>query len=270
MRIAVLGVGNMGRWLVRELGPGHEVCAYDPLPSRTEGLGGVAIVREMGGVAAFRPDLLINAVSLKNTVAAFEAVVPALPPDCILADVASVKGAIPEYYRSLPGRRFASLHPMFGPTFANIARLEDENAIIIRESDAGGAGFFREFFRERKIRIHEYSFEQHDRLIAYSLTLPFASTMVFAACMDGATVPGTTFKKHLEIAKGLLSEDDELLSEIIFSPHSLAQLQGVTARLEYLKHIIMARDTDEAVAFFESLRRNIASPGAPSGPSPKP
>jgi prephenate dehydrogenase len=250
MKIAVLGLGNMGRWLVRELAPDHEVCVHDPIPSRTEGLRGVAIARDADGIAAFGPGLLVNAVSLKNTIAAFEAVVPALPADCLLADVASVKGAIPDYYRSLPDRRFVSLHPMFGPTFANISRLEDENVIIIRESDPTGTRFFREFFREKRIRVHEYSFEQHDRLIAYSLSLPFASTMVFAACMNSATVPGTTFKRHLEIAKGLLSEDDDLLAEIIFSPHSL-------------EHIIRARDTDEAVAFFESLRHNLRTTGAP-------
>ena len=263
MKIAVLGAGNMGRWLVRELAAEHEVCVHDPVASKTEGLGPVAVIREMDGIASFEPRLLINAVSLKNTVAAFEAVVRGLPPDCIIADVASVKGPIPDYYRSLPGRRFVSIHPMFGPTFANIARLEDENVILIRESDPEGAEFFRDFFRKLRVRIHEYSFEQHDRLIAYSLSLPFASTMVFAACMDSATVPGTTFKKHLEIAKGLLSEDDDLLAEIIFSPHSLAQLEGVTARLEFLKHIIRARDSDEAVLFFESLRRNLRSTGAP-------
>ncbi len=262
MKIAVLGAGNMGRWLIRELAPDHEVLAYDPVTARTEGLARAGIARSLDEISAFGPGLLINAVSLKNTIPAFEAVVPSLPSDCILADVASVKGAIPEYYRSLGDRRSVSLHPMFGPTFANIGRLEDENVIIIRESDPDGARFFRGFFEARSVRIHEYSFEQHDRLIAYSLSLPFASTMIFAACMDSATVPGTTFKKHLEIAKGLLSEDDELLSEIIFSPHSLEQLQGVTARLEYLKHIIMARDTDEAVAFFESLRKNIHSTGA--------
>jgi prephenate dehydrogenase len=263
MKIAVLGAGNMGRWLIRELAPAHEVCVHDLVPSRTEGLGRVAVARDADAIAAFEPALLINAVSLKNTIAAFEAVVPSLPPECLLADVASVKGGIPDYYRGLSGRRFASLHPMFGPTFANISRLEDENVIIIRESDQEGARFFRDLFRAKRIRIHDYSFEQHDRLIAYSLSLPFASTMVFAACMNSATVPGTTFKKHLEIAKGLLSEDDDLLAEIIFSPHSLAQLEAVTARLEFLKHIIRARDTDEAVAFFEGLRANIRSTGSP-------
>jgi prephenate dehydrogenase len=256
MRIAVLGAGKMGRWLIRELAPRHEVWAYDLDGARLAGLGRAKAARTIDELTDAGPELLINAVSLKHTIAAFEAAVPRLGPTCLLADVASVKGSIPEYYGKA-GLRFVSVHPMFGPTFANVARLEDENAIIIRESDREAALFFFDFFRERQICVHEYSFEQHDRLIAYSLTLPFASTMVFAACMDSATVPGTTFKKHLEIARGLLAEDDDLLTEIIFNPHSITELEHVTARLEFLKHIIRARDSEEAAAFFRSLRENI-------------
>ena len=43
MRIAVLGAGNMGRWLIRELAADHEICVHDPLSSRTEGLERVVI-----------------------------------------------------------------------------------------------------------------------------------------------------------------------------------------------------------------------------------
>jgi prephenate dehydrogenase len=94
-------------------------------------------------------------------------------------------------------------------------------------------------------------------LISYSLTLPFASSIVFAACLEGKTVPGTTFKKHYEIARGLLAEDDDLLAEILFNRHSLGQLSRITARLEFLKHVIKDRDTEEAKNFFRGLRRNI-------------
>jgi hypothetical protein len=75
--------------------------------------------------------------------------------------------------------------------------------------------------------------------------------------MERSTVPGTTFKKHLEIARGLLSEDDYLLAEVIFGPHSLEQLEKVTSRLEFLKHVIKGRDFDEARVFFARLRQNI-------------
>jgi len=263
MKIAVLGVGRMGRWFVRELAPRHEICVYDRNPARLANLEKVSVAGGVDGIAAFKPALLINAVNLKDTVGAFQAIVPKLDSHCLLADVASVKGALPEFYRE-SGFRFVSIHPMFGPTFANVSRLEDENAIIIQESDREGVSFFFDFFKGREITVHQYSFEQHDRLIAYSLTLPFASTLVFAACMNSAAVPGTTFKKHLEIAQGLLSEDDDLLAEIIFNPHSIAQLEHVTARLEFLKHIIRARDAEEATAFFDRLRRNLRISSPPS------
>jgi prephenate dehydrogenase len=81
--------------------------------------------------------------------------------------------------------------------------------------------------------------------------------MVFAACMDNTTVPGTTFKKHLEISRGLMSEDDFLLSEILFNKYSLPELEKVTSRLDFLKHVIRARDLEEAAKFFDRLRNNI-------------
>jgi prephenate dehydrogenase len=124
---------------------------------------------------------------------------------------------------------------MFGPTFANVNDLREENVILITESDPNIKEFFRAFFRQRELNIFEFSFKKHDQMTAYSLSLPFASTLVFAACMDNTTVPGTTFKRHLAIAKGLLSEDDHLLAEILFNRYSLEQLEKVTSRLEFLK-----------------------------------
>jgi len=256
MKIAVLGAGNMGRWLVSELARDNAVCIYDVDGERTAGLPLAKRLAVLSELEQFGPELLINAVSLKNTVAAFIAAEPHLPPDCLICDVASVKGPIPDYYRKARFR-FASVHPMFGPTFANVQQLKDENAVIISESEPQGVRFFRNFFARLELQIFEVSFEEHDRMIAYSLALPFASTMVFTACMEKSTVPGTTFKKHLEIAKGLLSEDDFLLAEIIFGPHSLEQLQKVTSRLEFLKHVIRGRDFEEARAFFAKLRENI-------------
>jgi len=81
--------------------------------------------------------------------------------------------------------------------------------------------------------------------------------MVFAACMDKETVPGTTFRKHREIAGGLLSEDDYLLAEILFNPHSMKQLERVISRMEFMRHVISGRDYEEAVTFFNRLRENM-------------
>jgi prephenate dehydrogenase len=256
MKIAILGAGRMGGWLAERLGLNHQVGVLDIHPLRTEKLGRVTILPDHERLGDFHPDLIINAVSLQNTLEAYESVLPYLPKDCLISDIASVKGRLPRFYEKSPFR-FASVHPMFGPTFAAADRLAGENAIIIRESDPRGADFFRNFFRDLGLKIYEYSFDQHDRMIAYSLALPFASTMVFAACLDNTAVPGTTFKKHFEIAKGLLSEDDYLLSEILFSPYSLAQIENVANRLNFLKRVIEQKDTEEAIRFFNRLRKNL-------------
>lgn len=255
----ILGAGNMGTWLADNLKKKHMIGVYDEQIERTEKISGISVLSEISDIEDFQPDLLINAVSIQHTVRAFESAVVYLPEKCIIADVMSVKGKISEYYNSC-NFRFASIHPMFGPTFSNVDRLEDENVIIIRESCLEGALFFRDFFREVGLHIFEYSFDEHDRLIAYSLTLPFASSLVFAANMNLSTVPGTTFMKHYNIAQGLLSENDSLLAEILFNPYSLAQLEKVTHKLEFLKHIIRQRDFDEAKKFFDRLRKNMDAP----------
>ena len=146
---------------------------------------------------------------------------------------------------------------MFGPTFANIRDLSNDNAIIIKESDEDGKVFFRDFYRGLKLNVYEYTFEEHDQTIAYSLSIPFASSMVFAASMKEQKAPGTTFRKHLDIAKGLLSEDDHLLAEIMFNPYTVKQIEEINSRLAYLTHIIRGRDYEEMQKFLNKLRHNI-------------
>lgn len=256
MKILILGAGHMGTWFVTMLASNHEVAVYDINDKRVHSLRNVKRIGMYSEISDFDPELMLNAVSLQNTIRAFESSRPYLSSDCIISDVASVKGNIPDFYHKSPFR-FVSVHPMFGPTFSNVDRLSDENVIIIKESDEKGKLFFRNLFNGLGLSIYEYSFNEHDRMIAYSLTLPFASTMVFGACMDNTAVPGTTFKKHLEIAKGLLAEDDYLLSEILFNKYSLPELEKVTSRLDFLKHVIRAKDFEEAAKFFDRLRNNI-------------
>jgi prephenate dehydrogenase len=256
MRIAILGAGNMGSWLVESLCLDYEVGIYDRDRNKLKYFFNSRKFLYYEEIMDFSPDLLINAVSLDQTITGFEEIISYLPENCIISDITSVKSGLEAYYNKL-GRRFVSTHPMFGPTFANVKDLSDENAIIITESDEEGKAFFREFYSGLKIKIHEYSFQEHDETIAYSLSSPFSSTMVFAACMKEQEAPGTTFKKHYQIAEGLLSEDDYLLTEILLSPYSLGQVERINEQLESLIAMIRSRDKEKLKTFFASLRGNI-------------
>ena len=200
--------------------------------------------------------MMINAVTVKYTIEAFRQVMPFLPPTCIISDIASVKTGLPEFYASC-GHPFVSTHPMFGPTFASLSNLSNENAIIITESDHLGKVFFRDLYNQLHLHVCEYSFEEHDETISYSLSIPFASTLVFASVMKHQDAPGTTFKRHMAIAHGLMSEDDYLLQEILFNPRTPHQLDLIKAQLDRLQTIIEHKDSQAMATYLNEVRSNL-------------
>ncbi|MCL5407945.1 MAG: prephenate dehydrogenase/arogenate dehydrogenase family protein [Candidatus Thermoplasmatota archaeon] len=256
MKIAIIGIGKMGSWLSNKLQDDNEVAVYDTDKLKTSSLKGVTVLSSLPEIAVFQPEVLINAVNLGSTIEVFDEISQFLNESCMIADIASIKGDLSSYYIH-SRHKFVSTHPMFGPTNANMSLPVGESAIIIKESEESGKKIFRDFYQKIGLNVYELSFIEHDSMMAYSLTLPFSSSMVFAACVDTRAVPGTNFKRHMELARGLLSEDDSLLSEILFNPRSISQLEKITSRLEFLKHIIRDRDYQEAGRFFDKLRENI-------------
>ena len=224
----------MGSFFCDVLSFKHEVAIYDPDPQRLRFTFNAMRFSSLDEVDEFRPQLLINAATVKYTIEAFKMVLPHIPADCIISDIASVKTGLPEFYATC-NHPFVSTHPMFGPTFASLSNLSSENAIIISESDHLGKVFFKDLYSELHLNIFEYTFEEHDETIAFSLSIPFASTLVFASVMRHQDAPGTTFKRHMAIARGLMSEDDFLLQEILFNPHTPEQLANIQRQLARLQ-----------------------------------
>jgi len=256
MRILVLGAGKMGTFLTDALCMKHEVALFDTDPKRLRFVFNTQRMTSVEEIEAFKPELLINASTIKYTLDAFNMVMPHLPKECIISDIASVKTGFPEFYANC-GFRYVSTHPMFGPTFASLSDLSTQNAIIISESDHLGKAFFKDFYGSLKLNIFEYSFQEHDETVAYSLSIPFASTLVFASIMKHQDAPGTTFKKHMAIAQGLLSEDDFLLTEILFNPNTPHQLEQIQKKLTELLNIINKKDSKAMLGFLTKVRENI-------------
>jgi prephenate dehydrogenase len=257
MKILVLGAGNMGAFFIDTLCLDYDVAVYDTNPERMKYLFRTRRIENLEQIREFNPDLLINSVSLQHTIDAFNTVLPYVSEQCIISDITSVKNGLSSYYSTLK-HRFVSSHPMFGPTFANIKDLSDQSAVIIKESDPFGKAFFRDFYSKLKINIYEYTFEEHDETIAYSLSIPFTSTLVFGACMKKMEAPGTTFRKHMAIAKGLMSENNYLLSEILFSHYTLPQIENIKNKLSLLIDILKNKDTAALHNFFAEIRKNIS------------
>lgn len=257
MKILILGAGKMGTFFCDLLSFDHEVAVYDPDPHRLRFTYNALRFTSLDEIDGFGPKIVINAATVKYTLSAFESVLSHLPSDTILSDIASVKTGLPEFYATC-GHPYVSTHPMFGPTFASLGNLSSENAIIISEGDDLGKAFFRQLYGNLKLHIEEYTFAEHDETIAYSLSIPFASTLVFGAVMKHQDAPGTTFKRHLAIAHGLMSEDDYLLSEILFNPNTPSQLQQIRQRLAELQDIVERRDSVAMKRYLDQVRANLA------------
>ncbi len=256
MRILILGAGKMGTFLTDVLSFQHETAVFDTNPQKLRFVYHTYRYTTIDEVRQFNPELVINAVTLKYTFDAFDLVLPALSKDCIISDIASVKTGLKEYYEK-SGFRYVSTHPMFGPTFASLNNLGNENAIIIKEGDHLGRIFFKDLYQSLHLNIFEYTFDEHDETVAYSLSIPFVSTFVFAAVMKHQDAPGTTFKKHMAIAQGVMNEDDYLLQEILFNPLTMPQVENIRRELKELLQILGDKDADGFKQYLTKIRKNV-------------
>lgn len=246
----------MGSFFCDLLSFDHDVAVYDPDPKRLRFTFNAQRFSSLDEVSGFDPQLVINAATVKYTIEAFRAVLPSLSPACIISDIASVKTGLPEFYAGC-GHPFVSTHPMFGPTFASLSNLSNENAIIITEGDHLGRIFFRDLYQRLHLNIVDYTFKEHDETIAYSLSIPFAATIAFAGVMKPQDAPGTTFKRHMQIARGLMSEDDYLISEILFNPHTPDQLDRIINNLSELRDIAARRDAEAMKKYIAEVRTHV-------------
>lgn len=256
MRILILGAGKMGSFFNDVLSFDHETAVYETNPQKLRFVYNTYRFTDLEEIRAFKPELVINAATVKYTIEAFKHIIPVIPKECILSDIASIKNGLKDFYKEC-GFPFVSTHPMFGPTFASLSNLGNESAIIISESNHLGKTFFRDLYSKLKLNIFEYSFEEHDETAAYSLSIPFVSSFVFSAVMKHQEAPGTTFKKHMVIARGVLGEDDFLLQEILFNSKTPNQIENIINELKILQEIIQEKDATEMGKYLTKIREKI-------------
>lgn len=75
--------------------------------------------------------------------------------------------------------------------------------------------------------------------------------------MKHQDAPGTTFKRHMDIARGLMSEDDYLLQEILFNPRTSRQLDKIKSQLDRLQRIIDHKDEQAMKQYLNEVRQNL-------------
>jgi len=251
--ILILGYGRMGQWFAKQLSKDYHIAVLEKSPINNKTPSNIHFIEHSQDIYFHNPDLIINAVNLNSTITAFNDIIDYLPERAILSDITSVKNGIKAYYQN-KNLRFISTHPMFGPTFGNMDDPKNENAIIIEESDKEGIEFFRKFYHHLNITTHFTSFENHDKLMAESLSLPFLTALSFILNTSRSIIPGTTYQKQMDISEQLLSEDIHLLTEILMNPGSLKKIETIKNSLNKLYETINTRDNDELKKILKELK----------------
>lgn len=219
MKIVVVGSGAMGGWLISHLSLLHEIYWWDPyIPARDAPLMGLRL-DSPEALSRIEPDLVINCVTLSRTIPVFEGLLPYLPRWTILADITSIKGSLPQWYRRT-GRPFLSFHPLFGPLFSTHGRQTVRNMLLISESARQAGLWLKETFDSPSFRIREISFEDHDRAMRTTLGLPMLLSLLGLELLPEDICLGTGLEAFLKHGQSVLKESPDLLSAVL--PHALS------------------------------------------------
>lgn len=166
MKVAIIGTGAMGRWLVdfakQNLG---EVVLADAIAAKAE-----RVATEFGvnfrsvPEAAAEAELVLVAVPISKTPDVIKSLAGQVQRGTLLADVSSVKSDVIEAMQTIEAKiELVSLHPLFGPGATSV-KGKDFVAIPVKPGKRYAA--LKHRLLELGARVTEMGAEDHDRLMA--------------------------------------------------------------------------------------------------------
>lgn len=206
--VVVGGAGRMGAMFARMLTlSGYAVKILD-----REDWGRAEEILQGAG-------LVLISVPIHDTVDVIKAL-PPLPPNCLLADLTSVKAApVAAMLEAHPGP-VLGLHPMFGPDLESFAK-QVVAASVGRDSDA--SQWLLEQIRLWGARVHEVSASDHDAEMGLIQALRHFSTFAYGAHLASEdrelsellALSSPIYRLELVMVGRLFAQSPELYFDII-------------------------------------------------------
>lgn len=245
--MVVGGAGLMGAWFARFLSEqGYTVHVDDPKPSPWP----------KADAERTRYDLVVLATPPSALNAVLERVLPKLPRESVLLDIASVKGPARERLEKAAkaGHRVASIHPMFGP---KTDLLMGSNVLVLDCGNADAVRTAQRLFADTAASTHALPLGAHDALMAEVLGLAHAVSIVFNLTLargrafdEIAPFASTTFRKQVEVSREVAHENPRLYFEIqTVNPAN----EAVLARFEEALKVFRAAVTKKDQSGFERI-----------------
>ncbi|WP_228386439.1 bifunctional chorismate mutase/prephenate dehydrogenase [Ornithinicoccus halotolerans] len=245
--VIVGGAGRMGRLFARMLTlSGYQV--------RTLDAGDWERAEEIVDGAG----LVLVSVPIHDTVEVIGQL-PALPPDCLLADLTSTKrGPMAAMLQAHPGP-VVGLHPMFGPDVDSFAK---QVVAYCPGRDLSAADWLLEQIRLWGARLHPVEAEQHDHAMGLIQALRHFSTFAYGLHLAGEDRPldellalsSPIYRLELVMVGRLFAQDPGLYADIIMgSPEHLDLIERYHDRFAEALELLRQDDRDGFVARFREV-----------------
>lgn len=250
MLAAVIGAeGKMGVWLMNHLPKiGFDVVSFDNRKGDNP-----TILREA--------DLVIVSVPVSATGMVIKNTVRQMRKGSIIVEIASIKSGIHEELMKVADYEIkaVSLHPMFGPS---VKDLNEKTVAVIPVNDTERErGWASKLFPGAT--LVEVAPEQHDKLMAHILSVPYLVNLALASTMKGLDLgllkqlSGTSFALQYTLVQSVAGETTSLVHALLSENKYLSE---TTKQLvSTIKELLEVSSSKEKLGFLhDAIKQKMA------------
>ncbi|MGC8817421.1 MAG: prephenate dehydrogenase/arogenate dehydrogenase family protein [Candidatus Hadarchaeum sp.] len=219
MRIAVIGVGEMGRRLAKFCKRLGEVVVSDVNRSKARRLAAeLRVEAAPGKKAVASADIVFIAVPISKTPKVLLGAAEQAQKGALLVDVASVKLEVVKTMEKIKQEvELVSMHPLFGP---GASRLKNKDVVVIPVRPGEKYQRLRRFLERSGARVIEMDAESHDRTMAvvqclsHFVLLGYVQTLRSLGGKISGRMRTPIFSALVDLAKAAAAGRPELYLEI--------------------------------------------------------
>jgi prephenate dehydrogenase len=216
--VVIGGQGRMGRYLCSALGgAGAHVASLDKPLQAGE------VHRTLRAA-----DLVLLSVPITSLDDVLQAILPALRPPTVLADICSVKVMPLRKMLQAYDGPVVGTHPLFGPEPGQEDALR---VALCPGRDEEGLTLLERLFAASGCSTFRTTAETHDKAMAYIQGLNFVTTISYLSCLpeekeiESFLTP--SFRRRIDSARKMLVEDAQLFSALFEeNPYSADCVRG--------------------------------------------
>lgn len=251
--LSVIGAhGAMGAWFTAMLRQcGLVVLEIDQATPSDESLK-----------ALQQSQAVLFAVPISTTTATILRTLPALPPDTLILDITSIKGAPLEAMLKHAGE-VLGLHPMCAPSESG---LLNQPVVVCPGRSGPKTELFLCLLRELGARLITMPPEHHDKLMAVVQGLNHFNSIVFAHCLkslgisaeDTIEVASPVYQLRMQLMGRILAQNPQLYVDIeLGNPFVPEVLAAYETSLQRFKSAIEQGLEEECLRFFSEAAESL-------------